>query len=279
MTTTFLQRGAALSVIALIALALPTASHAHRAWMLPSATVLSGQEPWVTVDAAVSTDLFYADHNALRLDGLTIVAPDGARAAPENLATGKFRSTFDLKLAQPGTYKLAVVNDTLLASWKQGTETRRWRGTAEGLAKDVPADAAELRVTRSQSRAETFVTAGKPSDRALQPQGQGLEMVPVTHPNDLLAGQPATFAFLLDGQPAAGLEVTVIPGGIRYRDKLGESKVVADADGRVRITWPAAGLYWINASHGGAGMQAPAGTRAQPARRASYSATLEILPQ
>ena len=31
-----------------------SAAQAHRSWMLPSATVLSGDDVWVTVDAAVS---------------------------------------------------------------------------------------------------------------------------------------------------------------------------------------------------------------------------------
>jgi hypothetical protein len=116
----------------------------HRAWLLPSATVLANNE-WVTVDAAVSTDLFFADHNPLRLDGLVIVAPSGETAPAENLATGKLRSSFDLKLTQPGTWKLAVLGDSLFASWKQGGETKRWRGSADTLAKEVPADAQELR--------------------------------------------------------------------------------------------------------------------------------------
>jgi hypothetical protein len=33
-------------------------AQAHRAWLLPSATVLSGTDAWVTVDAAISNDLF-----------------------------------------------------------------------------------------------------------------------------------------------------------------------------------------------------------------------------
>ena len=57
MKKTSLWRAAALAVS--LSVALPMAAHAHRAWMLPSATVLSGNEPWVTVDAAVSNDLFY----------------------------------------------------------------------------------------------------------------------------------------------------------------------------------------------------------------------------
>jgi uncharacterized GH25 family protein len=264
-----------------LAVALPITAHAHRGWLLPSSTILSGNEPWVTVDAAVSTDIFYADHNAMRLDGLVITAPDGARVAAENASTGKFRSSFDVKLMQKGTYKLAVVNDGLNAVYKLHGETRRWRGPAEALAKEVPADAQELRVTRSQSRGETFVTSGRPTARVLQPTGAGLEMLPITHPNDLLAGQPATFAFLLDGKPVADLPVTIIPGGVRYRDRLGDIRLSTDSEGRVTVTWPGAGMYWINASHGGNAMEpaAAGGSIAQPARRASYSATLEVLPQ
>jgi uncharacterized GH25 family protein len=263
-----------------LALVLPMQAQAHRGWILPSATILSGQDPWVTVDAAVSTDVFYADHNPMRLDGLVITAPDGARVSAENPSTGKFRSSFDLKLAQKGTYKLAVVNDGLNAVYKLNGETKRARGTAESLAKEVPADAQELRVTRSQSRGETFVTSGSPTARVLQPSGVGLELVPITHPNDLLAGRPASFAFLLDGKPAANLQVTIIPGGIRYRDRLEDMRLVTDQQGRVTVRWPAAGLYWMNATYGGNAMDAAGGgSIAQPARRASYSATLEVLPQ
>lgn len=272
---------ARLAPIALAAAAvLPLSAHAHRAWMLPSATVLSGNEPWVTVDAAVSNDLFYFEHNAMRLDGLVVTAPDGATVKAENQSTGKYRSTFDVKLSQKGTYKLAVVGDSLMASWKVGAENKRARGTAESLAKEIPANAEGLNVSRNQSRNEVFVTSGKPTDKVLAPSNQGLELAPVTHPNDLFAGESATFRFLLDGKPAADVEVTVIPGGIRYRDKLGEIKVKTDADGKFSVKWPEPGMYWLTASVGGGrGANAPAGTLDKPARRAGYSATVEVLPQ
>mgnify|MGYP003575388562 CR=1 FL=1 len=259
---------------------LPLTAHAHRGWMLPSATVLSGNEPWVTVDAAVSNDLFYFEHNAMRLDGLVVTAPDGSAVKPENAATGRYRSTFDVKLAQKGTYKLAVTGDSLMASWKVGGENKRARGTAESLKKDIPANAEGLNVSRNQSRNEVFVTSGKPSQTVLAPTNQGLELAPVTHPNDLFAGETATFRFLLDGQPAADLEVTVIPGGNRYRDQLGEMKVKTDAEGKFSIRWPHAGMYWMTASVGGGrASSGPAGTLDKPSRRAGYAATLEVLPQ
>ncbi|MFT4251420.1 MAG: DUF4198 domain-containing protein, partial [Caulobacter sp.] len=55
--------------------ALPLAAHAHRGWLVPSATVLSGDGAWVTVDAAVSNELFYPDHRPMRLDAVVITTP------------------------------------------------------------------------------------------------------------------------------------------------------------------------------------------------------------
>lgn len=255
------------------------AAQAHRAWLLPSATSFSGKEPWVTVDAAISTDIFYADHNPMRLDGLRITAPDGSRVAPENVGTGKFRSTFDVKLAQPGTYKLAVVSESVSASYKLNGETKRWRGTADAVDKEIPAGAQDVKLTRLQSRNEVFLTAGKPSEGVLATTGAGLELRPVTHPNDLTAGSTASFVLTLDGKPASGIEVLVIPDGVRYRDRLGEIKAVTDAAGRFSIRWSAAGMYWLSATLGATGAMEAAANADAPARRASYSATFEVLPQ
>jgi uncharacterized GH25 family protein len=257
------------------AVCLPFSAHAHKAWLLPSETVISAKDPWITVDAAVSNDLFYFNHVPLRLDGMVITAPDGSTAQAENLATGKFRSTFDVHLTLTGTYRIAVVNSGLSASWEEDGKPKRWRGNAESFSKEVPKDAKELKVSQSASRVETFVTAGKPNDAALKPTGAGLELVPVTHPNDLFAGEKASFKLLIDGQPAADLKVEIIPDGIRYRDKQNEIEATSDKDGVFTVTWPQAGRYWIEAS-----LQDDKVSVAQAKqRRASYVATFEVLPQ
>ena len=259
---------------AALVLALPIAAEAHRAWMLPSATVLSGKDVWVTVDAAISNDLFFFEHHPLRLDNLQVMAPDGSPGKAENQATGRYRSTFDVKLDQPGTYKMAVVNAGLFASWKENGQNRRWRGTQARFAAEVPKDAQELRVTQSQSRMEVFVTSGKPSDIVLKPTGEGLELAPVSHPNDLVVGSEARFRFLLDGKPAAGLKVTVIRGGIRYRDNLEELTLTTAEDGGFAVTWKEPGMYWIEASV----RDDKASVKEAKQRRAGYSTTLEVLP-
>jgi len=105
---------------------------AHNAWLMPSSTVLSKAD-WVTVDAAVSNDLFFFNHNPLNLDNLAVTAPDGSTVKPENMFKGKLRSVFDLNLTQPGTYRVALVNDGVFARWKDKAtgQNKRARGTAE----------------------------------------------------------------------------------------------------------------------------------------------------
>lgn len=270
------KRNAMVPAAVLAAMAiLPGTLHAHRQWMLPSSTVLSGSDPWVTVDAAISNELFYFDHVPMRPNGLTIIAPDGTRAQPENPATGKYRSTFDVHLTQPGTYKIATVNNSVFASWDENGTAKNWRGSADAFAKEVPANAKDLKTTRMNSRVEVFVTSGKPTVKALAATGAGLELVPVTHPNDLAAGEAATFQLVMDGKPAADLDVTMIPGGIRYRDQLHEMKTKSGADGKFTFTPKEPGMYWLNATVGGGGRPGPG----MPAgNRASYTATLEVLP-
>ncbi|MGD9842099.1 MAG: DUF4198 domain-containing protein [Steroidobacteraceae bacterium] len=272
---------------------LPMTTQAHRAWMLPSATVLSGAEPWLTVDAAVSNDLFYFEHQPMRMDGIEVIAPDGTEAKIENASTGRYRSTFDVKLTQKGTYKVTRVSENINASYVVDGELKHFRGTSETFANEVPADAQDLQVAKTRSRLEVFVTSGNPSDTVLKTTGMGLELSPITHPNDLFAGETASFRLLSDGKPQAGTEVTIVPGGIRYRNQVNEIKTTTDQNGNFSVTWPAPGMYWLNASvsnivrsqiatpsvPAGGAPTSPMSRPVNPGTRTSYTATLEVLPQ
>lgn len=279
----------------------PTAM-AHSQWLLPSTTQVAvssnPQRPaYVSVDAASSNGLFYADHNAMRLTNLKITGPDGAAIEPENVSTARYRSTFDVKLAAPGTYRIASVSQSVSATYKVGEETKTFRGTEETLTTEVPADAAELKVSRSFGRVETFVVAGAPSEFA--PVGAGLEIYPLQPVTDLVVGEAARFRVLFNGQPVPNLKVKVVPGGVRYRGELGDEILTADVNGEVSVDWKLAGPYWLNASypprpeedddddHGPQAKPAAAESSAAPAApqrreaaplRASYSGTFEVLP-
>lgn len=273
----------------LIALALAGISlvslnaHAHKPWLLPSSSqVEAGRDgnAWVTVDAAISEGLFDIDHQPLKLDGIEITGPDGARLTPENVGNGKLRTTFDLKLVKTGTYKIALASQSVFGSYKDKEgNVKRFRGSEESLAKDVPADATEVKLSRTDSRLETFVSNGDASKEVFKSTGKGLELVPVTHPTELRAGEKATFRFLLDGKPAANQGVSLIPGGVKYRGTLGEIRKTTDANGELSFVLPAAGAYMISSSWPAAAPQVPGQPPQMPPRRATYAAVVEILPE
>jgi uncharacterized GH25 family protein len=306
------------------ALALPQTASAHRQWLLPTATTLSGDDPWVDVDAAVSNDLFYPDHFPLQLSQVKVTQPDGSEGKLEHGVTGRHRSTFDVHLTQEGTWRIGTASSNIMGSFKvDGVEKRvgrrpgppagafgpnggpaggapagmppRGEGRPEGpppaggfggpnggpnggpavetVAIDaIPANATDIKLTESISRNDIFVTRGKPTTNLFTPTGKGLEFVPVTHPDDLVAGQPAKFRFLIDGKPAVGLKLEIIPGGKRYRDAEDGFSVTTDAQGVATINWKGAGMYWFTTS---ASDKNPSDKRATD-RRMSYTATVEV---
>src|SRR5690606_10477399 len=124
---------------ALAALAAPMSAQAHRAWLAPTSTVLSGDEAWVGFDAGLSNGVFIADHGAVDRAGLVIAAPDGWTVEPENLHRARYRSTFDLHLTRPGTYEVANITSGMTASYKENGEQKRWRGQAADFPAALPA--------------------------------------------------------------------------------------------------------------------------------------------
>jgi len=253
--------------------AVPATSFAARAWLLPSQTILARSGGWVTFDAANSDDLFSFNQGAMPVDSLSVSGGDGAAVTPQNVARGKTRSSFDLELRAPGTYRVAVAGDVVMARWEEDGMPKRWRGTPAEMAANIPANAARLEVEQVQRRVETFVTVGSPTD--IKSIGAGLELVPTRHPNDLYAGEAARFRFLLDGKPAKDLAVEIIAGGTRYRDAPAAMELKTDANGMISVTWPAPGLYWLEAEVKDEKATVPGVKK----RTAAYDATLEVLPQ
>lgn len=299
---------AALSAAAAMGLALP--AYAHNAWLLPSATVLSDTEQSITVDAGASTAPFEANHAAMNVDGIKVYAPDGSMGAAENVARSRYRSTFDVRIDKPGTWRIGIENTGVMGSFKVDGEqwmVGRRRGPGGGgpnaggpnaggpgaggsagapggrpridpsrivaSVDDIPANATDLDLTQMMGRNEFFVSAGEPSDTLFKPTGQGLEFVPVTLPTDLVSNEPGQFRFLIDGKPAAGLEVEVIPGGRRYRESDAAQKLTTDDQGLLTVQWPIAGMYWLNASLTDTSPSHPRAAK----RRMSYTATLEVM--
>ncbi len=247
------------------------AAHAHRAWFVPSATVVSGDNAWVTIDGAVSNNLFFPDHRPMQIDAISITAPDGSTVKPANAMVGQYRTTFDLKLEQKGTYRIAQASNGLNASWKEGTETKRWRGTMGDYVSQGIDKKPGVQLTTSSRRVETFVTNGAPTDVKLT--GKGLELSGA-HPNDLYSGEEVTFKLTDNGKPAANVEITLIQGGDRYREQAGGLKLQTDASGAFKMKVENAGMYWLEAESRGTTTMEGKTLNSM----STYVAVLEVLP-
>lgn len=275
MENTFIKHG----VLALILAAAAGAASAHRPWMVPTSTIVENKDAWVTIDGAISEGLFDVDHMPLRMDGVLVTGPDGATVPAPAPVMGKMRSSIDLPLPKEGTYRIALVSTNAMGSWKVGNELKRFRGSEADFARQVPADALDVRKTIVHQRIETFVSARKTSDVALKPVGSGLEMVPLTHPNDLRANETVRVRFLLDGKPLPNLPFSLVPGGVRYRGVANELRVSTDAKGEASFTLPAANMYWMNAAYPPNPGKGMADSGPLETRRYAYTATLEVLPE
>jgi len=247
-------------------------AQAHSVWLLPSSTVLSSAQ-FVTFDAAVSNDIFFFNHRPLAIDTLVITAPDGSHPEAVNISKGELRTTFDLKLEKNGTYAFDIARSGLRASWKEDGKPKRFMGTAEAFAKEVPANALDLQVGESVAHVTTYVTLGSPTP--VKPTGVGLEVLSVTHPNDLVTGEPAEFQVFVDGKPTADVEVEVVSGQSRYRNALGETRYKSDKQGKVKVNWSQPGMYYLDAELKDKNVS----SKLAKERSLSYSVTLEVQPQ
>lgn len=263
-----------LSAAALLA-ASPLAS-AHRMWIKPTTTVVSGENEWISFDGAIANGIFTPDHYPMPVDRLTATAPSGKTVQLQHQQQLKYRSVFDLELTEKGTYKVASASNTLMARWTDDNgERHMWpgrgkTGTLEEFKQQVPANAD---VAQTSRKIEVFVTAGAPSDSVLKNTGEGLEMVAHTHPNDAYTGEDIIFGFTIDGEKAVGASVVVVKEGEKYRDNNDDIKLTTDEKGNITLNVDEPGMYWLEAEYEDNKAKAPASKR-----MGTYITTIEVLP-
>lgn len=244
------------------------AALAHSPYLRPNVFDATGRDH-VTVEASFTEDVFAAEV-AMRSDFFHIVGPDGDRPIT---AVTYLRDLAVFEAATPvdGTYRLS-------SGPRQGRTAQMYRA-ADGSWKMVgeedgpPPAGATLVDVQSITVADAYVTRGAPDEAALQPVGEGLELKPVTHPADIVAGEGATFQLLMDGRPVAGVPVTVFREAGRYDGRKVEADLVTGADGRFTVRVADPGAYMTLVRHR---VEAPAGS---PTPFRSYSHTLTFVAE
>ena len=269
-TGPFAPRTALARTLAALASAAALAASAHTPYLLPSSFEVS---PKAVLGVQASfADKFFIPEVPIGDTPFTVTGPDGQRVP--------FAAIHQLKLATVAEHPLPDLTGTYRLSTgpRLGAIFRSWErnGKVEVIRDPkavMPADAKLVAHYQSLSVSESYVTAGKPSRAALAPSGQGLEIVPITHPSDLFAGEAFEFTVQFDGKPLAGQQVDVYRSAMDLSSEHQAQRLQTDAQGRVKLALKAPGVYLALVRHRAA---APAGAAA-PLYGHNHTLTFRVL--
>ncbi|MGF6416875.1 putative GH25 family protein [Stenotrophomonas sp. AN71] len=234
MKTAFLMATAALA----LAVSLPAS--AHTPYLVPS-NVAPRAGQTIALDASFA-ETFFVPEAAFDGSQFTVTGPDGAEA-PLPSQVMKTRTVAEYTLpAGTGTYRISTGPrlGALFRTWEQNGK----RESSRDPAVKIPAGAKVISDFQSLTQAVSYVTVGNPDRTALAPRNKGLELVPVTHPNDLYVGEAFDFIVQYDGKPLTdqAVEITEAVWGSDRTPQVANLK--SDATGHVRLPLSTAGT-WI----------------------------------
>lgn len=262
-------------------------ANAHSRYILPSHTVLSGEDTqYVSISASISNDIFHPDM-ALGDDGngkvtgplkeifkglnYSVTEPDGQTKQMIWHAFAR-NSVADLELKKEGTYKVEIEQPTLLMTNFKGANGNPARVFGEA---PLPKDATDIVKRQINSRVVTYVTYNKPNKTALAPTGKGLELSCESHPNDIFVNEEGHFRLLLNGHPASNLELSITKSGTKHRNQREKIRIKTDKDGYFEIKFSESGFYLLEAEKE---------VKAEPGESVNYHSfslylTIEVFPE
>ncbi|OEE69580.1 DUF4198 domain-containing protein, partial [Vibrio genomosp. F6] len=231
-----------------------TTANAHPRWVLPSHFTVSKEGgDWLTFDVTASHGSFVFDKPA-GSESAQVIMPDGRKERPNFVIRGKRRSIFDFYFEEQGTHKVQINNTpTYYTQYKAGRrDTVKWLKASKAERDQLlPEKARDVSTQLSFTRAESYITVGKPSSSVFEIEGKLLEMKPITHPADIVAGEDVEFQFFYNGQPQAGVVAEITREGTLYRNHQEQIDVTSDEQGRITFNPNVAGRYVMKANYKG----------------------------
>jgi len=215
---------------------------AHEPYILPGSFAPEGV---VSVQASLTEGVFFVPDFALRGAQMQLVSPSGVRAPMPRIMEFRQVTAAEADLPDAGTYRITA------GPW-MGRVTRAVRDGREWRAvrpNETLASNARVVETRNYITAETYVTRGAPSAGALATTGQGFELRPVTHPNEIFVEDGFTFELLFDGRPAPGVRYDIQRGNDQYSGQRIATDGVTDALGRATAAFTHQGVYVLEARY------------------------------
>lgn len=249
---------------AIAALWLPAAM-AHTPYLAPASF-----EPirgWVSLEAAFA-EKFFVPEAKFDQSEFVITTPDGQLQQPNEIQSVRSRTVLEHELKTEGTYRFStgLRYGAVFRTYQHQGKTHNSRDPKEQL----PAGAVLKAHFQSLTRAETYVSKGKPDNKALAALGNGLEFVFNSHPNALFAGESLQGQVLFNGKALANHKVELQQVGTAEQRPV--ISLTTNAQGQLSQPLPTAAEYLLLVKHRA---QAPTGAKA-PTYSYSYSAVFEV---
>ncbi|WP_343628473.1 DUF4198 domain-containing protein [Roseateles sp.] len=215
-------------------------AQAHSPYLKPNTFSADAQRRHVTVEASFAEGDLRPDV-AMKSDGFFVLGPDGKKTPLTPAAVLKDASYLEVPLgAGDGSYLVS-------SGLRTGRLAKGFLRQGKIVFAERPDDAQpgdQPIEVRSLTRADVYVTRGKPTP--VDVQTEGVEIHPVTQPYDLYAGETVTVRVRENRQPLAGETLTVIADGQNYvSHKQAEQDFQTNAAGEVSFKPKTAGLYLL----------------------------------
>lgn len=234
----------------------PATANAHQYWVEPNEFFFFTQTE--AMDDKVSENLtfdfsgadvyFNPDINrAAESDQytLTITQPDGSALKPTATFNGKTRLVGEAALKQRGTYLLSVAR-TGEPMYYCKLKDASWVEKARDALSTEEAEGAHCGGYFQYTKA--YVTLHTPTDLWKESVGQALEIVPLSHPGTVFAGDTLKVKLLAGGKPLADTKIVGIYQGFRAKEH-GQTPLAAttDKNGEASFTFTRASRWLLTA--------------------------------
>jgi len=258
------------------ALAFPAA--AHTPYLVPFN--FAPTEAYITVHDALTDNTFFTPEFPIKGDDFYITDDKGVTIADKGLSLHQL-ALFESPLPHEGTFRISTGNRDVrtltLAEidgrWKPVKMPENGLPVAPPFADQTTLPAGTRIVpVKTMVRSESYVSYNKPSDAVPPPEGRGLELVPLSHPNRLFAGGTFSFALQFDGKPLANAHYAVFRAYDTYETEAYAANGDTGTDGKSTLTFVKPGIYVIEVSRNW--------QESDPSdpRTWLYSLTLEVAP-
>ncbi|HTF94574.1 MAG TPA: DUF4198 domain-containing protein [Cellvibrio sp.] len=232
-------------VMSLLASVVCVSVLAHTPFLAP-VSFTPAHENWVTLDAGFA-EVFFQPDVAFDKSKFQLLTPSGKWQEPARLEEFKTRTLVEQQLEEKGTYRFStgVRYGAVFRFYELNGERKAIRDSKEAL----PEGAKLLDHFQSVTLAETYITNDKPTQSALKPYEKGLELVPVTHPSDVYAGEKFIVKVLMDGKPLADKTLDIFKAQDGSEHEKPYLTATTNKKGEAELAMANAGIYLLHLRH------------------------------